>query len=126
MVTARRGTLRAWDRNAISASLAALSTGGAARRIRTASSRMPSIVVRFARGMMRTSTTTPASVWRITRPLSARGGFRQQVVESVLEPAMIRAVGHARPMQQDLLFFLAGLLFADVFERVAERLNGRF
>jgi hypothetical protein len=54
--------LRAVAKNAMTASLAAPSTGAAATRSSSAPSRVPAQPVRPARGMTRTSISTPAPV----------------------------------------------------------------
>jgi len=58
----RFGMLRAVAKNAMTASLAAPSTGAAATRSSSAPSRVPAQPVRPARGMTRTSISTPAPV----------------------------------------------------------------
>src|SRR5512144_728696 len=89
----RRGSFSVSERNAISASFAAPSTGGTARRMRTASPRMPSTRVRGDRGMTRIESNA-TGVGRLAAGLAFLaadlGGARGRV-------------GLARTVEQDLV-----------------------
>src|SRR5262245_1601966 len=111
IVMLRRGSCRVSARNAMSASLAALSTGGAARRMRTAVPRMPSTIVRGDRGITRTSS------------VSARGFV-------LFDTGLAGARGSGlvdlpRAVEQDLVLGPALVLVADELQRPVERLDGR-
>src|SRR6185295_1457099 len=132
---ARLGRSRASAKYAMRASLAAPSTGGAATRTTSALPRVPVHSVFLARGMTRTSISTPATVSRISagpldrlragpstgsgQGLSAARRVKLGVVEELLD-------GEPRPVQQDLVLALAHLLLADELERVPQRRDRRF
>src|SRR5581483_5408278 len=114
----------------MSASFAAPSTGGAATRTTSAPPRSPANSVLLARGMTRTV--------RIIDPggragaTGRRGGQRGEVAGSGRAPdpsrlscpsALLLTLHH---LQKHLVLVLAGILLADVLERVAERLDGGF
>src|SRR3954468_19274863 len=109
-VRSRWGTSSTSERKARSASLAAPSTGGAARRMRTASPRVPSTRVRGDRGMT-----------RMVRMASARGlAFFNDLLRRRLQ-----RLGLARTMEQELVVAGARLvLVANELERAIQRLDG--
>ena len=78
IVTARLGTASAAARTSISSSLAAPSAGGACRRTRMASPRMPSMPDRFARGITRIVSSSASADCSDIRcdPFAPRTGFR--------------------------------------------------
>ena len=114
----RLGTCRAAAKKATRASLAAPSTGGAATRTSSAPSRVPAHAVLPARGMTRTSISTPAPVSRIRKRLgrAALSAHRSCRSSSTAEP---------RAVEQDLVLALARFLLADELERVPQRRNRR-
>src|SRR5688500_13437200 len=105
------GTLRMPERKVMRASLAAPSTGAAARRMRRRPSRVPAILVPPARGITLTARDTPSGVSRSHSAIvTVRVGLR---------------LGSARPVEQNLVFALALFLLAYELERVAKSRNGR-
>src|SRR5262245_24188882 len=111
MVMWRRGSCRMSDRKAMRASLAALSTGGAARRTRTAVPRMPSTSVRGDRGITRISSVSARGFVLFDTGLGRTGGGC--------------LLGLPRAVEQDLVLGSALVLVADELERPVERLDGR-
>src|SRR5512134_2432540 len=111
----------------MSASLAAPSTGAAARRTSSAPPRRPAIPLRPARGITRTANVTPSG----DSP-SARGaspdGTAPRSAEAIRVGARRRLSGLggsvmrlARPMEQHLLLGLVPV--ADELQRLVERVD---
>src|SRR5262245_30587114 len=94
-------------------------------RTSRASPRWPARRVSFARGMTRTSSSTPVGVCRI-KDLT-RAGIRPLRGESLNAPRFVQVgcLGVARAMEQDLLVALAVVLFANELEGVTQGLNRR-
>src|SRR5262245_2222429 len=126
----RRGSRSVSARNEMRASLAASSTGGAATRIRIAPPRTPPISVFFARGTTGTSISQPVGVPLITtlKELLSVAGLQ---LAANLGPGERRFLGHRRrlfpprTMEQEALLAVADFLFADVLERVLQRVDDR-
>src|SRR3954451_5608117 len=114
MTMSRRGMASVSERKPIRASLAAPSTGGAARRTRIAAPRMPSTRLRGDRGMTRMSSSAA----------SARG-FAFFATRVGL-PLAARLIGLPRPVQQDLVVAANLILIPDELEGAVERLDARF
>src|SRR4051812_496584 len=142
MVTRRRGTPNASARKATRASLAAPSTGAAARRTTIAPPRSPSTRVRGARGITRIVMVARTGAERIASPYqpggseSARRGVRGATpLGSTRRLAFVGTgfrrtlrrdhVGLTRTMEQDVVVAARLVLFADELERAVQRLNGR-
>src|SRR6186997_1198139 len=106
MVIWRRGTPSASERNATRASLAAPSTGGAARRMRTAAPRIPSTAVRGDRGMTRTSSVASAGRFSLVATRVRRPGR-----------ALLRLIILAWAVEQHFLFVASVVLVADELQR---------
>src|SRR3954463_12055681 len=127
IVMARFGTRRAVDRNSMSLAFAAPSTGAAATRTTTESSRRPLHSDFPARGMTRTSNSTPAAVSRITvtkQPAPPRSG-QALAPRRVRLGALDRGVDQARAVEQDAVVALALFLLAHELQRVLQRRNRR-